>query len=343
MSIKTWQAALLLAVLAPACTPKSTPPAGDDDDTSPSDPTDPTDLTDPTPTGDTAPTEDTAPPWEMDVDCTALLPAPVEYTQYNWVPISEDYTFSADGYMYQVTGGGLKRTPFGGPSELVMPFAGDVRGTRFLPDGRVALNSAENGAVVLVDPNTGAQETLVSGLANPNGMAIDERGRIYVTVTAAIIRIDPSTGAVDTIVDMPGNSFDGITFSNDYRKLYFNEELGQIHFVEMDDDGEPGPVRDGVRIDVSPLVPFSILDGMAADACGNIYANEMNGKVWRIRPDGTTEVVVDLSGFAIIPALNFGYPPVGGWDNNALYVLTFTGSVYELQIGVPGKWEPHLP
>lgn len=344
MPILCWRLLLLIATpLLFACKePAQKSINGDDDDATPTDTTTPAHTGTAASTGDTATgSTGTSEPWDLDVDCTALLPAPVEYVSYNWASISEDYTFSADGYMYQATSTGLRRTPFGGPGELVLPIAGDVRGTRFLPDGRIALNTIETGSVVLVDPVTGSQETVASGLQNPNGMAIDLQGRIYVTVTAAIVRIDPATGAVDTIVDMPGNSFDGITFSYDYRRLYFNEELGQIHFVEFDEEGEPGPVIDGTRIDLG-FDPFSILDGMAADACGNLYINEMNGKVWRVTIDGQAEVVADLSGFAIIPALNFGYPPVGGWTNTALYVLTFTGSVYELQIGVPGKWEPHL-
>jgi hypothetical protein len=339
MSIQHWLALGLAGLLWGACTPEPPPAAGDDDDDDvlPS----PTGETGEPPTGETGDSGTTSTPWDTEVDCEAILPVPVESVRYDWVASSEDYTFSADGYLIQSSGGGVRRTPFGGPSELILPGAPEARGTRFLPDGRLALNAIETGSVVLVDVTTGSQEVVAAGLQNPNGMAIDLQGRIYVTVTAGVMRIDPSTGAVDRIVDMPGNSFDGITFSHDYGRLYFNEELGQIHFVEIDEDGEAGPVRDGVRINLSA---FSILDGMAADACGNLYALEMDGTVWRVRLDGTIEVVAELPGTPIsFPALNFGYPPVGGWGSTALYVLTFTGQLHELQIGVPGKWEPHLP
>jgi hypothetical protein len=342
MSIQRWLVLGLLGPLWGACRPEPAPAVGDDDDDTDSPATSsPTGETGEIPTEETGTSGTTGTPWDMEVDCTALLPVPVESVRHDWVSGSEDYTFSADGYLIQSAAGGLRRTPFGGPSELIVPGAPAARGTRYLPDGRIALNATETGSVVLVDPATGSQEVVASGLTNPNGMAVDPQGRIYVTVTAAVVRIDPASGAVDTIVDMPGNSFDGITFSHDYRRLYFNEELGQIHFVEIDEDGEAGEVRDGVRVNLSA---FSILDGMAADACGNLYALEMDGTVWRVRMDGTVEVVAELAGTPIsFPALNFGYPPVGGWDADALYVLTFTGSLHELQIGVPGKWEPHLP
>ena len=79
------------------------------------------------------------------------------------------------------------------------------------------------------------------------------------------------------------------------------------------------------------------------DACGNLYVNEMNGKVWRVRPDGTMEVLADIGGLAIIPALNFGLPDRDGWHLDKLYVLDFGGALWEVDAGVPGKWEPHMP
>lgn len=316
---------------------------GTTDDGSPPGDTDVVDTDDTDPTGDTG-TDDTddTPPWEVEVDCTALLPSPVAYTKYDWIPGSEDFTFSADGYLMQVTGGGLKRTPFGGPSELLVPLDADVRGTRFLPDGRLVLATSENGTLLAVDPATGSQVPLASGLTNPNGIAIGADGLVYVATTGRIVRVDPDTGDVEIVADLPGNSFDGLTFSPDYTRLYFDEEFGQIHYVDFDAAGIPGEPRLGAQIPLGGF-GFSILDGMTMDACGNLYVVEMNGTVWRVRTDGTVEDIVSLPGAAIIPALNFGYPPTGGWSATSLYVITFTGSVYALDIGVPGKWEPHLP
>jgi hypothetical protein len=44
----------------------------------------------------------------------------------------------------------------------------------------------------------------------------------------------------------------------------------------------------------------------------------------------------------ILPALNFG-SGVGDWQADKLYVMDFLGKMYEVDVGVPGKWEPHLP
>jgi sugar lactone lactonase YvrE len=298
--------------------------------------------TPPTETG--TPPTDTGEPWQVDVDCSLLLEPPLTATRYDWVPGSEDFTFDAAGDMLQVTGGGLKRTPYGGPSELLVPLSVEVRGSRLLPDGRIALATIGNGGILLVDPQTGSQEVAASGINNPNGLAIGSDGRIYAaTSNGQVVRVDPASGDVDVVVDLPGNSFDGISFSPDFRRLYFNEEFGQIHYVDLDEAGEVGPARTGARIPLGGL-GFSILDGMAVDACGNLYVTEMSGTVWRVRADdGTVEELLDVGGAAIIPALNFGIAPIGGWRETALYVITFTGAVYEIEVGVPGKWEPHLP
>lgn len=345
LCLRAWSASLALTLLAASCTPKlldstGTEPGTDGSDpiTGPSDP--PTDTETSPATGDTAGTTptDTGLPWD-EVDCSALLPAPLSYTKYDWVQGSEDFTFSADGYLVQVSGGFLKRTPFGGPPENLVPFNADVRGTRYLPDGRLAVNTIETGTVVLIDPVTGAQEPLASGLQNPNGMAIDLEGRVYVSTTGRIMRIDPATGEQFVVADLPGNSFDGLVFSPDYKRLYFDEEVGQVHYVDFDEDMNPGEPELGATIPTG----LSLLDGMSMDACGNLYVVQMGGKVYRVLTDGTVELAVDIGGLAIIPAANFGYPPVGGYGNTKLYVLTFTGSVYEAEVGVPGKWEPHLP
>lgn len=318
-------------------------PVGTGDGTSGTDTGDPptgtptdTDTIGTTPTTPTTPT--TVP--QVEVDCTAVPTGLRPYAKYTWAPSAEDFTFSADGYMFSITGGALKRTPYGGGSEVLVPGLGDARGTRFLPDGRVAIAHMDTGSVKVVDPATGSLETVAASLANPNGIAIGADGRIYVATTGQILRIDPETLDVEVVVDLPGNSFDGLTFSPDYRRLYFNEEVGQVHWVDFDDDGVPGPPSDGIDIPNG----ISLLDGMAMDACGNLYVIVMNGKVWRIWADtGELEQILDVGGLAFIPALNFGLPPTGGWGNELLYVLDFTGSLYEVDVGVPGKWEPHLP
>jgi hypothetical protein len=315
----------------------------DTDDTDVTDPnvtdTDPTPTDDPDDTGtldtSTDPTTDPGPT----VDCTALTPLPAPYVTYGWAPPLEDFTFTNDGHILGVIGGHLQEVAFGGASSILVPNLGDARGTRILPDGRVAIALVDSGTVLLVDPNTGGQEVLASGLANPNGIAIGDDGNVYVTTSGRILRLKPADFSQEIVAEVTGRSFDGISFSPDYSRLYFNEEVGRIHWVDFDSAGNPGPVQDGPAI---PIGGFSLLDGMAVDACGNLYTTEMGSTVWRVSPSGDVDLVVEVSGVAILPALNFG-PGTGGFDDHTLYVQDFLGRMHAVDVGVPGKWEPHQP
>jgi sugar lactone lactonase YvrE len=292
-------------------------------------------------TGDTA--EGETMPWERsDYDCSSVPRGMVSGTRMAWAPSSEDFTLSPDGYLWGVPAGLLKRVPYGGPAELVVPGLGDVRGMRFLPDGRLAMAHPEDGSVYLVDPTTGGWTVAAAGLNTPNGVAIDFEGRIAVATQQRIVRIDPATGDVEELVFMERRSFDGLVYSPDFRRLYFNEELGRVHWIEFADDGTWSEPLGALQVG-EPLIPFGILDGMAVDVCGNLYASEMNGRLWRVWLDGEIEQVAEIGGVSIVPALNFGLPAQGGWIADHLYVMDFTGALVDLPMGVPGKWEPHLP
>lgn len=285
-------------------------------------------------------------------DCSALPALPVDYTTLSHVPASEDFTFDDAGFLWGVTLGdyALMKTPYSGSAQLVVPnissggFGGFVRGTRFLPDGDLVIADPATGELYRVD-SQGSKTTIIGGLPDPNGIAVDQDGMVYLTHGGGEVRrIDPNTGNYET-VHQSNSSFDGITFSEDYTTLYFNEENGDIHAMSISDDGTPGTPNDFAQIDVG----FGgILDGMTADLCGNIYVIEMSGVLYRITPEGQVDVAVDLGGGSgggvpgvFIPAVNFG-SGVGGWKRDHVYIMNFEGGVFEANVGIPGKDEPHL-
>ena len=210
----------------------------------------------------------------------------------------------------------------------------------------MVLATSQNGTLLAVDPVTGSQEPLASGLTTRTGWPSARTGGSTWRRSAGFLRVDPDGGDVEVVADLPGNSFDGLTFSPDYTRLYFNEELGQIHYVDFDADGNPGTPRIGASI---PLggggLGIFVLDGMAADACGNLYVVQMSGTIWRVRvDDGTVEEIVNFGGLATIPrrelrdCAGFRVEP-----DLAVRDHASTGAVYEVDVGVPGKWEPTCP
>jgi hypothetical protein len=288
-------------------------------------------------------------------DCSVLPALPVASTHLTHVPASEDFTFDKDGYLWGVTVGdyALMRTPYSGSAELVVPnissggFGGFVRGTRLLPEQELVIADPATGELVRIDAQ-GAKSTIIGGLPDPNGVAIDQDGMVYLTHGGGEVRrIDPSDGSYE-VIHSSGSSYDGITFSEDYKTLYFNEETGDIHKMSIADDGTVSAPTNFAYIDVG----FGgILDGMTADVCGNIYVVEMTGSLYRITPEGQIDLAVDLGGGGggggpggggvFVPAVNFG-SGVGGWKRDHVYIMNFEGGVFEANVGIPGKSEPHL-
>lgn len=82
------------------------------------------------------------------------------------------------------------------------------------------------------------------------------------------------------------------------------------------------------------------IDGLGVDACGNVYATEyVYGNVWRISPDGATQLISNLdSGW--IPNLEWGRGE-GGFEKDIMYVADRDqGRLFAVHVGVPGPNEP---
>jgi sugar lactone lactonase YvrE len=262
------------------------------------------------------------------------------------LPTSEDFTISLDGWVYGVdqSSTALVRSDKYGSVELLYP---DVstwgRGTRFLSDGRLVVAEPDTGSLLLFDPNNLWTPTrLLSNLSSPNGVAIGDDDFIYMTqLDGKVLRVDPSTGDSTQLYDTPVST-DGITFAPDYRTLYWNSENGEVIKVVLDDFGVviDGPMVHAV---INTSSGFSLLDGMTADACGNLYVVEMGGMIHRVAPDGSQAQFLDVSsapGGTFISAVNFGSGG-GGFDTTKLYIMSLGGGMFEVDVGIPGKWEPH--
>lgn len=289
-------------------------------------------------TADTAPPEPT-PFVPVQLDCPTLPPLPDSFTLLPNLGPHEDFGFDADGQMVGVRNGNLIRQTRDGEVTLISPNVGDVRGTRVLPDGRMAVAHLPSNSIGLVAPD-GARQLLASS-PGPNGIAVDLAGNVWTATTSGTIqRIDPS-GQSEFVVELTG-TLDGIAFAPDYRRLYFNTEFGDIWSLEIDENGEPvGGHSPFAQVPAG----FTLLDGMTTDVCGNLYVVRMDGRIYRFLPDGTPDGFVSVGNTPaaqFIPAANFG-SGLGGFARDKLYVMSFLGGVFEGDIGIEGRWEPHYP
>ena len=217
------------------------------------------------------------------------------------------------------------------------------RGTRFLSTGEIIVAEPDAGVLIKFDPaNNYSREVIMNGLNQPNGIAIGDDDMIYFTqANGKITRLDPFTRASSLLYDTPVST-DGISFAPDYRILYWNSEGGEVLKAEIDVTGQiiAGP---DLLTNVNQGPGFDILDGMAVDTCGNIYVVRMSGYVVRIDPQGVQTELIDLTGQGnpFISAVNFG-SGAGGFERESIYVMNLSGGIFEIDVGVPGKWEPHL-
>jgi sugar lactone lactonase YvrE len=280
------------------------------------------------------------------------LPTDVPYRVKSGPMSSEDFVFDRDGMLVSIDGGGrIWKTPFSGPPKLFGTTGlneDEASGTRLLPNGDLVVAMTDidlsNGYLLRILPD-GSSSRLASGFAYPNGIEVDLEGFVYVADQALnqVARVDGTTGAATVLVK--GNGLDGangVTFSPDYRTLYIGSyESGDIYALEMKPDRTAGAMRPLVR-----AIGERVLDGLAVDECGNVYAAEFAGRrVYRVPPTGgTPELVADLAeDSSWIPNMQWG-SGVGGWNPSMLYVMDRRkDQVYELDVRVRGKPVAHLP
>ena len=280
-----------------------------------------------------------------DVDCNNLPTLPFVAKLVAEIPSSEDFVFDKDGYLVQFTWEGVvEETAYDGDSVILTKIDNlGAQGTRFLSNGDLIVTDAAKNQLVRIHPN-GSYEPVAMGLSDPNGIAVHLNGTVYVTsATGRIYRFDPVANTYDVVIEKLNCSFDGITFSPDYKTLYFNEERGTIHKAAVNPDGTLQP--DEILAVLEQRTDF--LDGMTADSCGNVYSVDMGGVIWRITPTGEIALAVEIADesgdpmHAITPAVNFG-SGYGGWKATHLFIMSFDGGLFEAAMGVPGKPEPHL-
>ncbi|MEZ4322936.1 MAG: SMP-30/gluconolactonase/LRE family protein [Myxococcota bacterium] len=306
------------------------------------------------------PTADTDPPTPVDTDtdvtetaivhtgdtaepptpvCDALLPVPVPFQSHNGFGGSEDFDIDMLGRHVSINGSGnlVARDPITGATQLLSPnVTGSAACTRMLPSGNFVVCDVAGNSLVHVDITTGAKNTLVTGMAYPNGAEVDPDGFVYVAEQNAgrVRRVDSTTGEFTTIAENLNNP-NGVIFSPDYQILYVGSFGGGVVYA-VDRTGVD--TFDPPRVLVQDPGNNGGFDGINVDECGNVYITEfVAGKVYRITPDGQiVNLVADLPS-SWIPNLRWGNG-VNGWEETTLYVSDRSqGRLFALEMGLRGK------
>lgn len=256
------------------------------------------------------------------------------------ITASEDLAFDADGHLVGSNDSTIFKSKFEGTRTpfTSMSFRAALR---YTADGDLMVNDNNTNRLVRIAPD-GTKYTVLSGLSYPNGMEIGLDGYVYVTEQDArrVRRIHPITGEFTVISDGEIENPNGITFNEDYTALYIDgfSGVGTIYRLPIDSEGNPGTLEEWATD-----VGTGWLDGLAVDACGNLYVFDYeDSRLYRISKDGTTRTtLIDASGgpftSTYMPNMQWG-SGLGGWLEDRVYIPDgWDHGVFEVDIGVPGK------
>lgn len=328
-------AAAIALVLAAACSDSAF-----DSDAGSSDDADTTDAPPPDAALPDAFVADAAPPdaTPLIYDCEDLPPGPFTLVPLaSSITASEDLAFDTEGNLIGANDSTIFKSTYSGERSFFVSLNFRA-GMRYSAGGDLMVNDDNNGRLVRID-SVGNKIPVLSGLSYPNGITAGLDGYMYLTEHNArrVRRVHPTTGEFTIIDDGTIDSPNGITFNEDYTALYIGgfNGIGTIYKLPIDAEGNPGTI-----------VPFVTdvgtgwLDGLAVDACGNLYVCDYGASiVYRISPDGgTVTPIIDASGaMTYMPNLQWG-SGLGGWDRGKLYIPEgWTHGVFEVDIGVPSK------
>ncbi|MFZ4276010.1 SMP-30/gluconolactonase/LRE family protein [Streptomyces arboris] len=227
----------------------------------------------------------------------------------------------------------------------------DARGAytsaQFSPhDGRLYLTDYAHGEVVSLAPDGGDPRTFFAGEVdgarmNPDDVAFDEEGRLYVSDSRGlsegaahgrVVRIDRDGGKATVLADGLAAT-NGISFDEAYGGLWISELTeNRISYLRLGEGGEAASRHTAIRVDGG----IAQTDSIAVDADGNLYQG-LHGRPAVVVYDrygerlATVEVPARAEGLdsatnvAITPGGTRAYMTVSGPGGGYLYAFDALG------------------
>lgn len=273
---------------------------------------------------------------------------------------SEDLAFDPRGLLVAKKGEALIAVPPQGPTRVLSrdPALSTLSlGLRRTPDGAILVTqpAVEAGLVarlLRVGPDGQVTEFFTAdrmppGLPPfiiPNGLDVDSHGSAWVSdfATAQLLRVSADQVVTSLVVGPDADSVGGLVYDEVRGQLFYSSTGGLLRRLSVAAAGAPM----GAPLVVASL-PGARLDGVALDACGNLYALESTAslgryQLWRVALDGAGNALgapVVLARFDDwVSGLQFGAG--GGWDPTSLHVSSIWGKVWRVPVGVGARRRP---
>jgi len=266
--------------------------------------------------------------------CAGLVPGPVTPQLVGALfRGSEDFAFDGQGHIVGKRGNDLvaMTVDAAAPPRTIAALPGQTYGVRYLPNGDLVAAIPGAGKVVRVTPN-GQVSDLATGLGGPNGIFVDLGGNVWVTEFrgAKVDKIAPDGTKTVVVSGANAEAANGVFVDASRQLLFYTEYAkGKIHRVSLSTPGA-APV-------LVATIPGASLDGLALDACGNVYVvDQGRSRLFRVRTDATGAASAAPELVASFPTnvANALFGAGDGFDPKKLYVAGNPGSVYAVDLGV---------
>ncbi len=284
-------------------------------DTDTADSADTGDTADSGDTGDTGPIIDTGP---VEYDCAAL-PEPT-IREMEGPRGYHDVAFDDLGNLLGTDGRSLLASTYDGKTSAFVP--GLIpEGIDRLPSGDFVATNLGQGTLELISPD-GSHSTLATGLTSGYQITVGPDGDVYVgnvyrSRRPEITKVNAATGELTTWLQLPrGSTPRMVQFNLDSTVAYIATiGSGTVYKVAVGPDlmptGEPEVFATGIG---------SWHDGLAMDACGNLYVAEYStAGLYKVTPDGTVSTVYSGRTTKYGHGLEWG-SGIGGWRKDAVYL-----------------------
>ena len=275
-------------------------------------------------------------------ECDMLPAGPLDAVEWmSGLDGSEDFAFDGKGHIAARQGDDVVLVDAAQQVTTLASAQDPSYGMRFRADGSLLLARPSQGTIAEITP-AGVVSQYAAGLQTPNGLYPDSQGNVWVTEFGGdqVSRINPDK-SVDSVVSGSAvvSSPNGIVFDEKRSVLFYtNYGAGEIMRVNLAPGGDPTPTL------VSTI--NGALDGLVLDACGNLYVVD-NGynRLYRVRLDPGGIALGEAELLASFPSsvANAQFGSGQGFEPMSLYVAGAEGSIYAVQVGVPGAPVPTAP
>ncbi len=279
------------------------------------------------------------------LDCSAVEGVPLDSEKVPGARGFHGLAFDSEGWLVGSDGSSLIRADSTGEWEVWIPGVGEIEQLAFLPDGDLIVASRVTGDINRYTPSGGS--TRIASSVWSYAVLVGPDDLVYLTSGKDVLRMDPDTGEAEVLATLTGGAPPhSLQFDKHHTKLFVGtaaETWGhsEVYSVPLDESlqptGDPEVFAEGVG--------HGWHDGIAVDACENVYVAEFGYRsLYRITPDGQEVRIYKQwasSGSYYSHGLTWGTGE-HGWPADALFVPMpyASNQVMVHTTGVPGSdWE----